>query len=299
MAEASIPVDLFNPGQVFACLGFLEAADVLLGGAEGGFDWADETNVRFRLSAEGATNPFGVVLDAIANAEVNWLSPSDAITERDGGKTIVVAGISWSREPAPADLPAELIAKVDGKERRISFGYWADESGRFNTTFKKSTNGASSHVRFEKNGLAAVGASLKQLRDEVVMRPLDVPARTESLFRLDPRSYADTLNAGFSADKLRKGNLDVRFEAYPICEIFAVIGLHHARPAKISSQTFRYCVWGFLRNTHDGFLPAALARAGLGEPVPFLPCRCFAVEHQEVKRGGDRKLISVKEETNL
>ena len=25
MAEASIPVDLLNPGQVFACLGFLEA----------------------------------------------------------------------------------------------------------------------------------------------------------------------------------------------------------------------------------------------------------------------------------
>ena len=25
MAESSIPVDLFNPGQVFACLGFLEA----------------------------------------------------------------------------------------------------------------------------------------------------------------------------------------------------------------------------------------------------------------------------------
>jgi hypothetical protein len=35
MAEASIPVDLLNPGQVFACLGFMEAADILLGDAEG------------------------------------------------------------------------------------------------------------------------------------------------------------------------------------------------------------------------------------------------------------------------
>ncbi len=34
MAESSIPVDLFNPGQVFACLGFLEAADVLCGDAD-------------------------------------------------------------------------------------------------------------------------------------------------------------------------------------------------------------------------------------------------------------------------
>jgi CRISPR-associated protein Csb3 len=40
MAQSSIPVDIFNPGQVFACLGFLEAAEVLLGDAEGGVDGA-------------------------------------------------------------------------------------------------------------------------------------------------------------------------------------------------------------------------------------------------------------------
>lgn len=51
MAEASIPVDLLNPGQVFACLGFLEAADVLLGEARGGFDWSDEADVCFRLAS--------------------------------------------------------------------------------------------------------------------------------------------------------------------------------------------------------------------------------------------------------
>ena len=37
MAEASIPVDLFNPGQVFACLGIMELADEVLGGAHGAF----------------------------------------------------------------------------------------------------------------------------------------------------------------------------------------------------------------------------------------------------------------------
>ena len=39
MAESTIPVDLRNPGQVFACLGLLEAADVLLGHAVGVFAW--------------------------------------------------------------------------------------------------------------------------------------------------------------------------------------------------------------------------------------------------------------------
>ena len=39
MAQSSIPVDLFNPGQVFACMGFLEAAELLVGNAVGSFEW--------------------------------------------------------------------------------------------------------------------------------------------------------------------------------------------------------------------------------------------------------------------
>jgi CRISPR-associated protein Csb3 len=49
MTTASIPVDLINPGQVFACLGFLEIADELLGNAEGGFNWSD---VPFRVESK-------------------------------------------------------------------------------------------------------------------------------------------------------------------------------------------------------------------------------------------------------
>src|SRR5438128_1843387 len=76
MAEASIPVDLFNPGQVFACLGFVESADVLLGDAEGGFDWSDPTQVRFHVNAAGAENPFAVVLKFLAEAQVYRCGPA-------------------------------------------------------------------------------------------------------------------------------------------------------------------------------------------------------------------------------
>ena len=75
MAKASIPVDLFNPGQVFACLGFMEAADVLLRDAEGGFDWSEEANVSFTLSANGERNPFEVVLEFLAEAEPKRWGP--------------------------------------------------------------------------------------------------------------------------------------------------------------------------------------------------------------------------------
>ena len=75
MAEASVPVDLTNPGQVFACLGLLEAADVLCGEAMGGFDWSAETDTRFRLSAAGDDNPVAGVLAFLAKVKVVALAP--------------------------------------------------------------------------------------------------------------------------------------------------------------------------------------------------------------------------------
>ena len=68
MADRTIPVDLWNPGQVFACLGFLEGAESLLGDAEGGFDWSDPTAPRFRLSAGGDAGSVGAdAMSALVN----------------------------------------------------------------------------------------------------------------------------------------------------------------------------------------------------------------------------------------
>lgn len=51
MAESTIPVDLLNPGQVFACLGILEASDILLGAPTGAFDWGNDQETCFRVAA--------------------------------------------------------------------------------------------------------------------------------------------------------------------------------------------------------------------------------------------------------
>ncbi|WP_019015920.1 hypothetical protein [Elioraea tepidiphila] len=88
MAEARIPVDLFNPGQVFACLGFMEAAEILIGGAEGGFDWSDPGTVRFRLRADGTANPVREVLGFLAGAKVTAvLSVAEAFDMAKWGKS--------------------------------------------------------------------------------------------------------------------------------------------------------------------------------------------------------------------
>jgi CRISPR-associated protein Csb3 len=75
MASASIRVDLFNPGQVFACLGFLEAANVLLGDAQGGFDWSDEGEVKFHLRSAGQYDPIEAVLLFLSSVKVRAISP--------------------------------------------------------------------------------------------------------------------------------------------------------------------------------------------------------------------------------
>ena len=94
MTAASIPVDLANPGQVFACLGFVEAADVLLGNAEGGFDW-DAGGARFLFAADGEEDPAVRVLRFLEEATVTALAPPDSTCRMQAGwKIETVAGDS-------------------------------------------------------------------------------------------------------------------------------------------------------------------------------------------------------------
>lgn len=288
MAKASIPVDLFNPGQVFGCMGFLEVADLLLGNAAGGFE-SGKSDDFFNLASNGTENPVRAVLSFLKTADVRWLSPSNDLTERDGGFTEVLPGIAASGDPKAPDLQGVLFGKCgDDLEREISFGYWADGSGRFATTFKKSTNGASSHIRV-KNALDAI----KQVNlADAECDPFNQSARTDSLFRIDPRGVVDPIHGGFSPDSLRKGargGIDMRVVTYPLCELLAVVGLEHTRPERLDGKSFAYGVW-------DQMLPPMLARGALGGHLKLGRMRRLVVEHIEVKQGGDRKMTDIKEE---
>lgn len=74
MMRASIPVDIKNPGQVLACMGFIEAAEALCGGVEAHFAW-NAALAQFVLSVDGDQNPFEVVLDFLATAKIVELTP--------------------------------------------------------------------------------------------------------------------------------------------------------------------------------------------------------------------------------
>jgi CRISPR-associated protein Csx14 len=312
MVEAKIPVDLLNPGQVFACLGFLEAADVLLGDAEGGFDWSSEPDVWFRLRAEGPENPFVVVLDFLAEANVCRYAPSnykDAPAKKKkpaGGEAAIPVGntpkVSETFPGPEADqmsLPLRLVAGGAGHERAISVSHWADGSSRNPFKLYAGNRSAASIAKAMLEGtrekprkgqqvgdVKALGlqALWQNRRREMEKSPVDVVTSLGGSFNFDPRGAWTSIDAGYSPNDQSHA-----IAASPVVEILASIGLEHARPDEFETRRVRYGVWGCQ-------LSPILARPALSAaPLPF-PMRRFVFE---LALSGKNKVVTFAEEENL
>lgn len=305
MADASIPVDLFNPGQVFACLGFLEAADVLLGEAEGGFDWTDEAKVLFHLRVSGGQNPFAAVLEFLAQAKPERWAPigyadpppkkgdTDAEDEDDAaddGEADVDATLGDGNaslelfETFPAargDCLALPIRLGEGSSPTIELGHWADGSSR--ETFKLYSGNRSADriaramllgVREKPTKKQTIGSfrtkGVAQLwqeqRDNMIRQPLDVLTPMGGSFNFDPRGAWTALDAGYSPNKQKH-----QVTASPVVEFLAVWGLENARPYEFETRKVRYSAWGLL-------LPPELARVALFGGLTALPQKRFRFE---------------------
>jgi CRISPR-associated protein Csx14 len=267
MAEASIPVDLFNPGQVFACLGFMEAAEILLGDVEGGFDWSDEANVKFILRAAQEKNPFEAVLEFLAEAEVMSLAPqgSDLSTEKWDVETRTLPeneGFPFAEPTSPATLPAALRRG----RHQIVIDHWGDSTGLRDKV--KFWAGAGGYP-----GAALLRDALNLVREKMkdaAVDPFALTARQSSSFRLDWRRDYIPIDAGFSPNE--HGNISML--GYPLVEIMAAIGLTHARPHRVHKLRYRYGVAGGI----DLLLMPMLLRAALGGALAPFPTRLFHME---------------------
>ena len=101
MADRTIPVDLWNPGQVFACLGFLEGAESLLGDAEGGFDWSDPTAPRFRLSAGGDDDGTARIMRHASIPRPFWRATCEPARRRVSASSMPMAMASAKSDEPP------------------------------------------------------------------------------------------------------------------------------------------------------------------------------------------------------
>lgn len=307
MTDASIPVDLFNPGQVFACLGFLEAADVLLGDAEGGFDWSDEANVRFRLRAASAGNPFAVVLNFLAKAKVLSLAPpgSSNTTEKWDVPTEVLStddAFPFPDPPSPATLPAVLEgtrSATDDTAIRLVIDHWGDTTARDAVKFWGGSAGYP--------GAALARNALDLVRDRCgnsASDPFNLSAEQSSSFRLDWRRDYIPIHIGFSLNS-HKGRIVA--VGFPLVEVLAALGLSNARPKRIQVLEYMYGVIGSdgrvvgSGNDCTSFDPTFLRAALGGSDLPF-GRRNFRIFRMALgwpaKEGQARAITTVTEETN-
>lgn len=314
MAEASIPVDLFNPGQVFACLGFLEAADELLGEAEGGFDWSDDAQARFRLNAAGAENPFAVVLRFLAEAEVRRCAPigyadpppnkkKTAAEADDAEDDAAMSGDLRLTESYPSregDRMALPIRLESNEKHSIDVGHWADGSNR--NEFKLYAGNRSAHgiacamlrgTREKPKKKQTIGdiktrgivALWDEQQDELIAKPFDQVTLMGGSFNFDPRGAWTALDAGYSPNKHKHHGV----AASPVVEILAAWGLEHARPNEYETRQVRYGAW-------SGLVPPMLARPALAGIGVALPVRTFRFV---LDLSGKNKVITfAQEETN-
>jgi CRISPR-associated protein Csx14 len=268
MARSSIPVDLLNPGQVFACLGLLEAADVLLGDARGGFDWIADPSCRFHLSAGGEQSPVAAVLQFLSDVEVTSFAPpgSSLSTRKWKVPTAILpdgAPFPFPEPPAPATLPVMLGAK-DGKCLQVD--HWGEASVRTGRDSVKFWAGSGGYP-----GAALMADALNLVRDRFgdgVEDPFALAAPQSSSFRFDWRRDYIPMDVGFSPND----HGDLTMMGFPLVEILAAIGLAHARPARLNRLAYRYAVAG---TSEPELLDPVFVRAALGAaPLPF-PRRVF------------------------
>lgn len=280
MAEARIPVDLTNPGQVFACLGFMELCKALeREHVRGGFDWSDTGAVCFRLFVEGEENPVEACLRFLAEAEETALVPAGSdVSLKSVSTEEALAEVFPFAPPVPATT-APVVLSLDDK--RIVLHHWADTSGP--DPFKTFAGQQVAAEIFRKMLRTEFGKPSKNLpsgkrltqgfdalfNDNPVAwieDPFGQVAALETGFGFDARGAWDAMRLGSSADtqSLPSG-------ICPVVELLSPTGLSHARPRSISSYELEYDAWGLM-------LPLPLARATLGmtRAPAGLPLRRFA-----------------------
>lgn len=287
MATSSIPVDLRNPGQVFACLGLMEAAEILIGPATGGFVWKDqETLARFILTAPGGDDPVLSVLRFLTQAEAVALAPAGSgMKDSHKTKTIESKNLEFPC-PQPSETSLPIILKFG--DLCLPISHWVENLGSY-----RSINGSWRSMRRDSvkfwagnnsgANIANLGLSLLPKADsdelmEAAYSPFSFTRPQTSSFRFAWQRDYTAQDVGFSPND----HSEIRMMGYPFLELLAAVGLQNARPCRQNKLCYRYGVW-------QQELPTIFARAMLGLGNPGFPIRTFTM--YLVKSGQDDRCI--------
>lgn len=300
MASSTIPVDLLNPGQVFACLGFMEAAEILCGPCEGGFDYEQlDTQTTFSIHTTGSAEPVAAVVKFLARAEARALVPKDSklSTEQWSIEMVTPSGAGSHFFPSfPPDSPAALPIVLTDGSNQVPVDHWADgpASGRDNVKFWAGAGGYPG-AALARDALQVLQGFGDNALAAAMAEPFSLSAPQSSSFRFDWRRDYIPLDAGFSPNM----HGSVQMVGYPLVELLAAIGLQNARPERPDPRnklSYRYGVSN-LR------LPTAYVRVVLGtqplwrNPVQSFPLRTFRMRlGWPGQEGQARCIIDAQEE---
>jgi CRISPR-associated protein Csb3 len=291
MATATIPVDLRNPGQVFACLGFMEAAEILCAPCVGRFGYrASEMQTTFTLKTDDSNDPFATVLCFLAHADAKAIVPkgSGLSTTKWKVETIEQEDAEFPcREP---DSPAALPIVLTNGKWSIPVDHWADgpSSGRDNVKFWAGSGGYPG-AALARDALQIVRGLGDNTLAAAAGDPFSVLAPQSSSFRFDWRRDYIPLDSGFSPNE----HTAMTMVGYPLVELLAAIGLQHARPARPDRRdklVYRYGV-------SNAEMPMVFARAVLGAEGLGFPIRVFRMRlGWPGQEGQARCIIDAQEE---
>lgn len=271
MAESRIPVDLLNPGQVFACIGLMESAEILLGGASAGFS-GEGNSAFFHLAAQGDESPILRAMRFLEESEVVTRMPAqsgnadawkwgDRPVENQPGEPF-----PFPDPKSPATLPITL---KDKEGNRIDTDHWGDATKRDNVKFWAGSGGYP--------GAALMRDALEYARGKMrqhASAPFALSHPQQSSFRFDWRRDYVPIQDGFSPN--RHGSIHMR--GFPLVEILAAIGLSNARPLRLDKLKYQYGI--LIQRGERKLVDPIFHRAALGarkSPVPGQPLRRFTM----------------------
>ncbi|MDW8262702.1 MAG: type I-U CRISPR-associated protein Cas8c [Phycisphaerales bacterium] len=292
-------MDVYNPGQVFACMGFLEAIAHLCDDVEGKFEWHNEREHWFVVRTPGELNPFEVVLEFLSGARIVRLAPlrthcKESYPEQSSSEEVKCPPNraarqrnSWPKTeftdtfPAPTADDKVLPVRLERHCKAIVLSHWCDGSSR--NPFKLFAGQQKSYAIAEQM-LGAIKELWNNHQKELAEDPFRYGASLGgSTYKLDPRKSWTTIDVGYSPDEQSHS-----VQASPIVELLGALGLEHARPDEYETRRVRYAIW-------NCFLPPALARAALGAALRGIPKRVFEF-HLDL--AGKNKVVTFSQEVN-
>lgn len=236
-ANITIPVDLTNPGQFFACCGLLEVASRIDQHAEAWFD-----SDRFKLASTCTSSSIletisqSTIANTMSLAQRTRLDELSAMSKRQREGTTGLEEEKKSLESLRRELPIALIGKVP-----FQIDWFCDDfagGSRFKTWAGQQSVLDITQAMHEGIRTAKIDSADSLWKS---VRGVGLPFNFDS----DLGGQGSALDIGFSFDPLA-GSETTRIEGTckPALELLCFIGLQRFRPLELKGENrFVYAAW--------------------------------------------------------